>query len=39
VLEKYAVNLTREAAEDKLDPVIGRQDSVQCMIEILSRRG
>ena len=38
VLDKYAVNLTREAAEGKLDPVIGRSDEVQYMIEILSRR-
>ena len=38
VLEKYAVNLTREAAEGRLDPVIGRQRAVQSMIEILSRR-
>lgn len=38
VLEKYATNLTREAFNGQLDPVIGRDDDVQSMIEILSRR-
>ena len=38
VLEKYATNLTREAMLDNLDPVIGREDDVYYMIEILSRR-
>ena len=38
VLEKYAVNLTREAMADNLDPVIGRDDDVYTVIEILSRR-
>lgn len=39
VLEKYAVNLTREAQTGQLDPVIGRDDDVQAVVEILSRRG
>ena len=38
VLEKYAVNLTREAINGQLDPVIGRELDVKSMIEILSRR-
>lgn len=38
VLEKYATNLTYEAQTGKLDPVIGRDDEVLYMIEILSRR-
>lgn len=38
VLEKYATNLTKEAVLGKLDPVIGRDDEVLYMIEILSRR-
>lgn len=38
VLEKYAVNLTRQAEEGELDPVIGREYDVDCCIEILSRR-
>ena len=38
VLEKYAVNLTREAINGELDPVIGREQDVRSVIEILSRR-
>jgi ATP-dependent Clp protease ATP-binding subunit ClpC len=38
VIEKYATNLTRMAYEDQLDPVIGREDDVRYMLEILSRR-
>lgn len=38
ILEKYAVNLTREAMADNIDPVIGREDDVYAVIEILSRR-
>ncbi len=38
VLEKYGRDLTRLAREDKLDPVIGRDDEIRRIIEILSRR-
>lgn len=38
VLEKYAVNLTDRAREGKLDPVIGREDELRRVIQILSRR-
>ena len=38
VLEKYAVNLTELAMTGKLEPVIGREDSVQDMIQVLCRR-
>jgi ATP-dependent Clp protease ATP-binding subunit ClpC len=38
VLEKYATNLTREAINGDIDPIIGREHDVYCMIEILSRR-
>jgi ATP-dependent Clp protease ATP-binding subunit ClpC len=38
VLEKYATNLTAQAAAGDLDPIIGRTDNVQDMIQILSRR-
>lgn len=38
VLEKYAVNLTQLAREQKLDPVIGREDELYRVIQILSRR-
>ena len=37
-LEKYAVDLTRAAKDHKLDPVIGRDDEIRRMIQILSRR-
>ena len=38
VLEKYAVNLTNKAKEGKLDPVIGRDEELRRVIQILSRR-
>ncbi|MEK7636511.1 MAG: AAA family ATPase [Patescibacteria group bacterium] len=38
VLEKYAKNLTRMAREEKLDPVIGRDEEVRRLMQILSRR-
>ena len=38
VLEKYAINLTHLAAEKKLDPVIGREDELHRVIQIISRR-
>lgn len=37
-LEKYAVNLTQKAKEGKLDPVIGREDELKRVMQILSRR-
>ena len=37
-LESYAMNLTALAAEGKLDPVIGRNEEIQRVIQILSRR-
>ena len=38
VLEKYTINLTNEAKEGKLDPVIGRKDELRRVMQILSRR-
>ncbi|MBI1838764.1 MAG: AAA family ATPase [Candidatus Colwellbacteria bacterium] len=38
VLEKYAINLTEKAAAGKLDPVIGRDEELKRVIQILSRR-
>ena len=38
-LEQYARDLTEMAAQNKLDPVIGREDEIQRVIQILSRRG
>ena len=37
-LEKYAVNLVQKASEDNLDPVIGRDDEIRRLLQILSRR-
>ncbi len=38
VLEKYAKNLTRLAREERLDPVVGRENEVLRVMQILSRR-
>ncbi|HDH31745.1 MAG TPA: AAA family ATPase [Candidatus Wolfebacteria bacterium] len=38
VLEKYAINLTSQAKEGKLDPVIGRSEELRRVIQVLSRR-
>ncbi|MEE8131433.1 MAG: AAA family ATPase [Candidatus Paceibacterota bacterium] len=38
VLEKYAVNLTSQAKDGKLDPVIGRDEELRRVIQVLSRR-
>ncbi len=38
ILEKYAVNLTEQARQSKLDPVIGRDDELRRVIQVLSRR-
>jgi len=38
VLEKHSRNLTKLAREDKLDPVIGRNDEIRRIMQILSRR-
>ena len=37
-LEKYSKDLTQMARQDKLDPVIGRDDEIRRTIQILSRR-
>jgi ATP-dependent Clp protease ATP-binding subunit ClpB len=37
-LEKYGRDLTRAAADGKLDPVIGRDDEIRRVIQVLSRR-
>ncbi len=37
-LEKYGRDLTAMAAEDRLDPVIGRDDEIRRTIQILARR-
>ena len=37
-LEKYAKNLVEEARQGKLDPVIGRDEEIRRVLQILSRR-
>ena len=38
VLEKYTIDLVARAREGKLDPVIGRDDEIRRVIQVLSRR-
>jgi ATP-dependent Clp protease ATP-binding subunit ClpB len=38
VLDKYARDLTALARQGKLDPVIGREDEIRRVIQVLSRR-
>ena len=37
-LEKYGIDLTQAAAQGKLDPVIGRDEEIRRVIQVLSRR-
>ncbi|HEY9203494.1 MAG TPA: ATP-dependent Clp protease ATP-binding subunit ClpA [Sulfurimonas sp.] len=37
-LEKYSINLLQKAREGKIDPVIGRDDEIQRVTQILCRR-
>ncbi len=38
VLEKYTIDLTERAEQGKLDPVIGRDDEIRRIIQVLQRR-
>jgi len=38
VIEKYARNLTRLAEQGKLDPVIGRENEIRRLMQVISRR-
>ena len=38
ILEQYGTDLTAQAEEGKLDPVIGREDEINRLIQVLSRR-
>lgn len=38
VFEKYTQNLTKLARQEKLDPVIGRDDEIRRVMQVLSRR-
>mgnify|MGYP001466529123 CR=1 FL=1 len=37
-LQKYARNLNEEARKGKIDPVIGREDEIRRVLQVLSRR-
>lgn len=37
-LQKYSINLLQKAKEGKIDPVIGREDEIQRVTQILCRR-
>ena len=38
VLEKYGRNITKEALDGKIDPVIGRDEEIRGITRVLSRR-
>jgi len=38
VIEKYTINLTELARNDKIDPVIGRDEEIRRVMQVLSRR-
>ena len=38
VLDQYTINFTAQAKEGKIDPILGRDDEILQMIEVLSRR-
>lgn len=38
MLERYSINLNQRAKEGKLDPVIGRDEEIRRVLQILSRR-
>ncbi len=38
ILQKYAINLTDLARQKKLDPVIGRDEEIRRIMQVLSRR-
>ena len=38
VIDNFGTDLTQQAAENKLDPCVGRQNEIQRVIEILGRR-
>ena len=37
-LLKFGVNVTKQAADGKLDPIVGREEEIQRAIQVLSRR-
>ena len=37
-LEKYTYNMTQMAREEKLDPIVGREDEIRRVMQVLTRR-
>ncbi len=38
-LDKYTINITSRAREDKIDPIVGRDEEIRRVMQVLSRRG
>ena len=38
ILSKYSIDLTKQARENRLDPVIGRDEEIRRVMQVLSRR-
>ncbi|MBV7389892.1 ATP-dependent Clp protease ATP-binding subunit [Enterococcus sp. ALS3] len=38
LLDEYGINITKQARDGDIDPVVGRDDEIQRVIEILNRR-
>lgn len=38
VLDNFGVDMTRAAAENRLDPIVGREKEIERLVQILSRR-
>ena len=38
ILEKFGRDITKQAKEGKIDPVIGRDDEIRQIIEVLARK-
>ena len=38
ILEQFATDLTTQASEGKLDPVVGREEEIERLMQVLSRR-
>ena len=39
LVEEFAINLNKKVVDNEIDPVIGRDDEIKSLIEILCRRG
>ena len=37
-LDEFTINLNREAKADRIDPIVGREEEIQRIVQILCRR-